>query len=173
MPRALLCCSAFQSDRGIPLPGVLLCRSVGHALDGPPSLLFWCLGKERLWLWLHPFHVTQQYHFASMAAQLSSTGTSHHNLFPYSPSIRLSDVNSSPRPGIDHNPYSPAPSHCTFQGTCIPAQCMNGCGKDCLILFQLGCHRSAVSLSALNVPPLTQTIALMWRADPCFSSPTC
>ena len=75
--------------------------------------------------------------------------------------------------GLIHNPYSPAPSHCTFQGTCIPAQCMYGCGKDCLILFQLGCHRSAVSLSALNVPPLTQTIALMWRADPCFSSPTC
>ena len=27
--------------------------------------------------------------------------------------------------------------------------------------FHLGCHRSAVSLSALNVSPLTQTIALM------------
>ena len=102
-------------------------------MDHP--LLFWCLGKERLWLWLHPFHVTQQYHFASMAAQLSSTGTSHHNLFPYSPSIRLSDVNSSPRPGIDHNPYSPAPSHCTFQGTCIPVRGMYGCSKDCLILI--------------------------------------
>ena len=38
--------------------------------------------------------------------------------------------------------------------------------------FLLGCHRSAVSLSALNVSPLTQTIALMWASDPCFSSPT-
>ena len=35
----------------------------------------------------------------------------------------------------------------------------------------LGCHRSAVSLSALNVPPLTQTIALIWGSDACFSSP--
>ena len=39
--------------------------------------------------------------------------------------------------------------------------------------FHLGCHRSAVSLSALNVSPLTQTVALMWGSDPCFSSPTC
>ena len=38
--------------------------------------------------------------------------------------------------------------------------------------FHLGCHRSAVSLSALNVSPLTQTIALVWGLDPCFSSPT-
>ena len=38
--------------------------------------------------------------------------------------------------------------------------------------IQLGCHRSAVSLSALNVSPLTQTIAPMWGLDPCFSSPT-
>ena len=39
--------------------------------------------------------------------------------------------------------------------------------------FQLGCHRSPVSLSGLNVSPLTQTLAPMWGSDPCFSSPTC
>ena len=39
--------------------------------------------------------------------------------------------------------------------------------------FHLGCHRSADSLSALNVSPLTQTITPMWGSDPCFSSPTC
>ena len=38
--------------------------------------------------------------------------------------------------------------------------------------FHLGCHRSALSLSSLNVSPLTQTIAPMWGLDPCFSSPT-
>jgi len=38
--------------------------------------------------------------------------------------------------------------------------------------FHLGCHRSAVSLSALNVSTLTQTIAPMWGSDPYFSSPT-
>ena len=37
--------------------------------------------------------------------------------------------------------------------------------------FHLGCQRSAISLSALNVSPLTQAIALMWGSDPCFSSP--
>ena len=36
--------------------------------------------------------------------------------------------------------------------------------------FHLGCHRPAVSLSALNVSLLTQTVALMWGSDPCFSS---
>ena len=38
--------------------------------------------------------------------------------------------------------------------------------------FHLGCHRSAVSLSALNVSPLTQTIAPVWGSDLCFSSST-
>ena len=39
--------------------------------------------------------------------------------------------------------------------------------------FNLGCHRSAVSLSALNVSPLTQKIFPMWELDPCFNSPNC
>ena len=38
------------------------------------------------------------------------------------------------------------------------------------VSFHLGCHRPAVTLSALNVSPLTQTITLMWGSDPCFSS---
>ena len=37
--------------------------------------------------------------------------------------------------------------------------------------FHLGCHRPAVSPSALNVYPLTQTIDPMWGSHPCFSSP--
>ena len=37
---------------------------------------------------------------ASMAAWLSSTGISHHNLLPHIPSIHLSAVNSSPLTGI-------------------------------------------------------------------------
>ena len=44
--------------------------------------------------------LTQQYCLASMAAWLSSTGISHHDLFLHIPSIHLSAVNSSPRPGI-------------------------------------------------------------------------
>ena len=37
--------------------------------------------------------------------------------------------------------------------------------------FHLGCHRSAVLLSALNVSPLTQTVALMWGWIPASVSP--
>ena len=44
---------------------------------------------------------TQQYCLASMAAWLSSTGVSHHNLLPHIPLICLSAINSSPCPEID------------------------------------------------------------------------
>ena len=45
-------------------------------------------------------NVAQQYHLASMAAWLSSTGISHHSLLPHIPLISLSTVNSSPHFGI-------------------------------------------------------------------------
>ena len=77
--------------------------------------------------------VTQQYCLASMAAQLSSTGISHHSLPPHIPSICLSAVNSSPCPGIA--PQSLNSSSCTFQETCVPVWGMYGCSKDCLILI--------------------------------------
>ena len=44
--------------------------------------------------------MTQRYHLACMAAWLSSTGISAHNLLPHIHLISLSAVNSSPRPGI-------------------------------------------------------------------------
>ena len=104
---------------------------------GHPALLFscqcWHTGGERLWWWLHPLHVTQQYHFASMIAWLSSTGISHHDLLPHIPSIHLSTVNSSPCSGIA--PQTPVPIYCVFQGICVPVQNMCGCGKDCPILI--------------------------------------
>ena len=37
--------------------------------------------------------------------------------------------------GLLHNPQTPGPRHCTFQGTHVPVQGMHGCGKDCLILI--------------------------------------
>ena len=69
--------------------------------------------------------------FASMAVQLSCTGMSHHSLLPHIPLICLSTVNSSPCPGIAPS----VPSHCTFQGICVPVQGMYGCSKDCMILI--------------------------------------
>ena len=80
---------------------------------------------------VHPLRVPQQYRLASMAARLSSAGISHHRLLPHLPLICLSTVNSSPCPGIAPS----VPSHCTFQGICVPVQGMYGCSKDCLILI--------------------------------------
>ena len=89
MPGVLLCCSVRQAHRGVPLGGVLLCRSVHQALKGAPwvgsySVVqynrhlmgqpLYCsaadagsVGRERLWRWLHPLRMTQQYRLASMA----------------------------------------------------------------------------------------------------------
>ena len=47
------------------LGGVLLCSAVHQLFDVPASLLFscrcWRVGSEKLWWWLHPLRVTQQY----------------------------------------------------------------------------------------------------------------
>ena len=69
-------------------------------------------------------------------------------------------------------PKLPAPSCCTFQGTWVLSRICMAVARTIWFSFHLGCHRSAVSLSALNVSPLTQTIALMWGSEPCFSSLT-
>ena len=37
--------------------------------------------------------------------------------------------------GLLHNPYTPAPSLCTFQGVYLPVPAMYGCSKGCLILI--------------------------------------
>ena len=54
----------------------------------------------------------------------------------------------------------------------LPGICM-AAARTVWFSFHLGCHRSAVSFSALNVSPLTQTITPQWGSDPRFSSPTC
>ena len=94
-----------------------------------------------------------------MAAWLSSPNISHQDLFPHIPSIHLSTVNSSPHPGI-----APQILNSSFQPLSLPGDqhlsrvCL-AVARIILFSFHLGCHRSAVSLSALNVFPLTQTVA--------------
>ena len=85
--------------------------------------------------------MTQQYPLASTATQLSSTGISHHDLFPHIPSIHLFAVNSSPHPGI-----APQSLNFSSQLLCLPGDlyplsrvcpghvCL-GYGKNCLILI--------------------------------------
>ena len=129
-------------------------------------------GKREAVVWLHPLCVTQQYCLASMAAGLSSTDISYHNLLPHILSICLSAINRGPRPGI-----APQSLNSSSQLLCLPGDTCPCPGYVWLRQglsdsFHLGCHRSAVSLSALNVSPLTQTVAPLWGSDPCFSSPT-
>ena len=118
--------------------------------------------------------VTQQYSLASKAARLSSTAISHHNLLPHIPFVSLPAVNSSPHPEFDCFTISKLqfPAAAPSRGLVSLSRVCMAAARTILFSFHLGCHRSAVSLSALNVSPLTQTIAPMWGSDPCFSSPT-
>ena len=72
--------------------------------------------------------------------------------------------------GLPHNPWTPTPSHCTFQETRIPVGVCMAAARTVWVSFPLGCHRLAVSLSVLNVSPLIQTVAVLWGSGPCFRS---
>ena len=105
---------------------------------------------------------------AFTAAQLSSTGIFHDSLLLHSPSIHLSTVNSRSLPRI-----APQSVNSSSQPLHLPGDLLYmSVARTVWFSFHLGYHRSAVSLSALNVSPLTQTVAPMWGSDPCFSSPT-
>ena len=99
--------------------------------------------------------MTQQYCLASMAAQLSSIGISHHNLLPHFPSIRLSTFNAALTLGLLHKPYTTAPNRCTFQATCGPVWGMYGCSKGCLSLIpfrlpQISCFTLSLKCFSSN-----------------------
>ena len=73
-----------------------------------------------------------------MAAQLSSTGISHHNLHPHIPLIHLSAIKSSPHPRMAPQSLNSNSQPLCFLGTCIPVPVwgtMYGCSKDCLIFI--------------------------------------
>ena len=92
--------------------------------------------------------MTQQYCFASMAAQLSSTGISHDSLLPHVLSICLSAVSSSPRPGIA--PLSPNPSS---QPLYLPGDLCSHLG--CVWLWQRLSYSHSISVSSLTQSYLT------------------
>ena len=120
-----------------------------------------------------PTSMTQQCCLASMAAWFSSTSISHHNLLPDITSIHLSTVNSSPRPGIAPQSLNSSSQLVPLPGN--PHSCLRYVwlwqGVSVLIPFRL--LQISCSLSALNVSPLTQTVALTWGLGPCFSSLIC
>ena len=105
-----------------------------------------------------------------MAAWISFTGVSHHNLLPQVPSVCLSAVNSSPRPGL--TPQTPAPSRAVpSRGPSSVSRVCMAAARTVWFSFHLSCHRSAVSLSALNVSPPTQTTTLMCDRTPASVPP--
>ena len=185
----LLCCLARQAPRGALLAGVLLCRSACQSLKGAPwsyfvvwrlrhlmgrPLLFscWCCHMREAMVMAPPPHVTQQYHLASMAACLAflhrpfpSQSPPSHPPDPVSPqSTAALAWGCSTIPKLQLPAAAPSSGPASLSGQCMAA------ARTVWFSFHLGCHRSAVSLWALNVPPLTQTIALLWGLDPCFSS---
>ena len=72
--------------------------------------------------------MTQQYHLASMATWFSSTGISHYNLLPHTPSSHLSTVNSNPHHGIAPQSLNSSSQPLRHLGYVCG-------GKDCLILI--------------------------------------
>ena len=87
LPGVLLCSSACQSLKGAPWVGsysVVQCirHVMGQALYYSAALLA-CGGREAMVMAPPPMHDSEQYCLASMAAQFSSTGISHHNLLPH------------------------------------------------------------------------------------------
>ena len=82
----------------------------------------------------------------------------------------ISRVNSSPHPGIVPQSLNSSSQLLPLPGDLCPCLGVHmAVARTVWFSFHLGCQRSAVSLSALNVSPLTQTIALLWGLDPCFS----
>ena len=104
--------------------------------------------------------MTQQYGLASVAAWLSSLITRQSDSFPshpHSPSL-CSQQHPSPWdcptiPKLQLPAAAPSRGPVSLSGVCMAA------ARTVQFSFHLGCHRSAVSLSALNDSPLTQTIA--------------
>ena len=148
------------------------------AFDGPAFLLFscqcWCwhFGGESLWWWLHrTCDSAVSPYFPGCWAFL------HRHFPPQSPPSQPFNLSLCSQ-------QQPSPWDCSTipklqlpvtvpsrESTSLSAVCMT-VPRTVWFSFRLGCHRSTVTLSALNVSPLTQTIALMWGLDSCFISST-
>ena len=131
----------------------------------------WRVGRESMVMAPPPMHdsaVSPCFH----SFLVSSAGISHHSLLPYIPSICLSAVNSNPHPGIASQ-FPTAPSHCTFQGICVPVQCMYGCGKDCLILFPFRLPQISCFILSLKCSSPDSDNCLDMGIRPLLQFPTC
>ena len=105
------------------------------------------VGKERLQWWLHPLCVTQQFCLTSMAGQLSFQGISPSTSSLMSPLTVSLQLTADLTLGLLSNPYSPAPSHCAFQGTRILSRVGRAAAKIVWFSLLSDCHRWAAALS--------------------------
>ena len=149
--------------------------SIHSLLNLLPISTCWPVRREAMVMAPPPTHdsaVSPGFH----GCRLSSTGISHHSPLTHIPSTRLSAVNSSLRPGIAPQSLNSSSQLLRFPGDLLPCPgyvwLQQGLSESHSTGVNENSHRSAVSLPALNVSLLTQTVALMWRSDPCFSSPT-
>ena len=123
---------------------------------------------ERLWWWLHPWlsNIALLPWLPGFTPQAFPTTISSLTL-PWSISSQsIATLNwvCSTIPKLQLRASAPS-----RRPTSMPDICM-AMARTVWLSFHLGCHRSAILLSALNVSPLTQTIDPVWRLDPCFSS---
>ena len=156
--------------------GVLLCSSVSQALDGPASLLFGC------WCWSVGWEAMVMAPPQSCDSAVSPwfhdcLAFLYRHLPPQSPPAHPLDLSlcSQQQPLLWDSSTIPKlqlPASVPSRGPESLLRVCMAAARTVLTSFHLGCHRSAVSLSALNVSPLTQTIALIWGSDPCFRPPT-
>ena len=173
--RGLLCLGSFSVVLGVRhregpswLGSYSVVQCVRHSRGQPLC----CSAAIAAMVLAHPLCMTQQYCLASMAAWLSSTGISR-SLLPHIPSVRLSlQSTAALAVGLLHNPYSPAPSCCAFQGTRVPVQGLYGCSKDCLILIPF--RLSQISCFTLRLKCFSSDSDNCHHVgtDPCFSSPS-
>ena len=122
------------------------------------------------------------YRLASVAAQLSSTGLSHHSLLPHITLIRLSAVNSSPRPGIAPQSLNPSSQPLHLPGDQHSCPGYVWLRKDCLILIlfrlpQISCFTLSLkcfssdsdNCPSVGIRPLLQFPHCGGQVKSCFS----
>ena len=193
LPGVLLCCLVHQAHKRAPQAGVLLCRSAHQTLKGA----LWvgsCSGS------VHRSFMGQAVYCSTADACLRGEkgycdGSTLYmwlrsiTLLPWLPGFlnRHFPPQSAPWHPLNLSLLSqqqPSPWDCATipklqLPAAVPSRGPASLSRVCMAVastvwfsFRLGCNRSAVSLSALNVSPLTQTIALMWGLEPCFTSAT-
>ena len=118
--------------------------------------------------------MTQQQHPASIAACLSSEHVFRCNLLSPVPSDCLPRLTVVLALGLLSSAYTPAPSCCTFQWSCIP--CLGYTGlwhRLCSSLsMQIVTDQLLHPPTASDAAPSSQLIGQMWRSQSRFSSPT-